>query len=149
MTILAVIDDIVRSKRAVRIGYDLATRYDDTLTVLHVIPREDYEEHKENLEGIAEFSDFTLDQEQGSAEQFAREFAIEAIEDVDMDRIEPLGRVGDTAEEVLREADRIDPRYLVISGRRRSRVGKALFGDTAQEILLNANCPVVTSLNEE
>ena len=149
MTILGVINDTERSKRAIRIGYDLATRYDDTLTVLYVIPRDDYEEHKKNLQDITEFGDFTLDQEQGSAERFAREFAQGKIEDVDMDLIEPLGRVGDVAEEVLTEADRIDPRYLVISGRRRSRVGKALFGDTAQEILLNANCTVVTSLSDE
>jgi nucleotide-binding universal stress UspA family protein len=142
MTILAVINDIERSKRAVRIGYDLATRYDDTLTALYVIPQEDYEEHREDHQ------DITLDQEQESAERFALEFIQETIEDVDMDLIEPLGQVGDVADEVLREADRIDPRYLVISGRRRSRVGKALFGDTAQEILLNANCPVITSLGE-
>jgi nucleotide-binding universal stress UspA family protein len=149
MTILGVINDIERSKRAVRIGYDLATRYDDTLSVLYVIPRDDYEEHKKSLQDITEFSDFTLDQEQGSAERFAREFAQETVDNVDMSRIEPLGRVGDVADEVLKEADRTDPRYLVISGRRRSRVGKALFGDTAQKILLNANCPVVTSLNEQ
>lgn len=71
----------------------------------------------------------------------------QTIDDAGID-IETRGRVGDVADETLAEADNIDPRYLVISGERRSPAGKAIFGSAAQKILLRANCPVVTKMSE-
>lgn len=50
MTILAAIDETERAKEIVPLAYDLATAYGDELIVLHVVPTEDYEEHKEDLE---------------------------------------------------------------------------------------------------
>lgn len=148
MTILAAIDENERSKQVATVGYDLATAYDDRLVALHVIPEEDYQEHREALRELPEFSDFSFSQEIDSAERFAREFVRESVEGVDMERVEPRGRVGDVSEEILSEVESTDPRFLVISGRRRSPAGKALFGNTAQRILLNADCPVVSKLGD-
>ena len=53
------------------------------------------------------------------------------------------------AEEIIDEAESEDPRYLVISGRRRSPTGKALFGSTTQQVLLNVDCPVVTQMDDQ
>jgi len=149
MVILAAIDDIERSKQVVTIAYDLAEKYDDTLAALHVVPTEDYDAHRRSIEKIPEFSDFSLTQEAESAENFAQRFVAESLGEYDDERIEPRGRVGDVATEILAEADRLDPRYLVISGRRRSPTGKAIFGNTAQAILLGAECPVVTKLTDD
>lgn len=146
MTILAAIDEREESKQVVSIAYDLADTYDDTLVVMHVIPEEDYEAHLKSLENTSGFSNFSVNQEERSAKRFVRRFVAESVDSVDTDRIEPLGRVGEAAAEILTEADDIDPRYLVVGGRRRSPTGKALFGDTAQRILLNADCPVVTKM---
>lgn len=146
MTILAAIDENSASKEVVSIAYDLATTYDDTLVVMHVIPEEDYEAHRESLKNTSGLSSFSVSQEEKGAERFVRRFVDEAVEDVDVERVEPRGRVGDAASEILAEADSVDPRYLVVGGRRRSPTGKALFGDTAQRILLNADCPVVTKM---
>ncbi|MFB6170821.1 MAG: universal stress protein [Haloarculaceae archaeon] len=149
MVILAAIADLDRSEQVVRIAYDLAERYDDTLVALHVVPQEDYDEHKRAIERLPDFTDFSLTQEAESAESFARQFVAGTLDSYDEERVDARGRVGHVATEILGEAERIDPRFLVISGRRRSPTGKVIFGNTAQEILLGADCPVVTKLTDD
>lgn len=146
MAILAAIGETERAEQTVTIAHDLATAYDDTLVVLHVVPQEDYDEHKASVEEIPEFGDFSLTQEEESARRYARRFVDRIVGGVDSEMVELRGRVGDVSTEVLAEAESLDPRFLVISGRRRSPAGKALFGNTAQRILLNADCPVVTKM---
>ena len=52
--------------------------------------------------------------------------------------------VGDSkAEDLLAAARKNDVDLLVIGLRRRSPVGKLVMGSSAQEILLNADCPVL------
>lgn len=52
--------------------------------------------------------------------------------------------VGDSlAEDILAAARKNEVDLLVIGLRRRSPVGKLVMGSTAQEILLNADCPVL------
>ena len=53
-------------------------------------------------------------------------------------------RTDDLAGEVVDLATELDASLIVIGLRRRSPVGKALFGSTAQNILLNASVPVLT-----
>jgi nucleotide-binding universal stress UspA family protein len=50
---------------------------------------------------------------------------------------------GDAADEVLRVAQEIDASVIVIGLRKRSPVGKLLMGSSAQEILLDADRPVL------
>ena len=147
MTVLAGIDENERSERIVEIAADLARTYDDTLLALHVVPTEDFESHSASVKAIPGFTDFSIEQEKESAQRFASRFAREVVEDDDV-RIDGAGRVGDVTEELLAAAEEIDPRFLVVGGRRRSPVGKAVFGNTAQQILLNASCPVVTQLDD-
>jgi nucleotide-binding universal stress UspA family protein len=147
MAILAAIDENDRSKAVVEIAADLATTYDQTLVALHVIPQEDFKSYKESIENIPEFQDYSLTKEAGTAKRFAREFVLESVDDFNSESLEARGRVGDVTNEILSEAASLEPRYLVISGRRRSPTGKAVFGSTAQQILLNAECPVVSQLS--
>lgn len=146
MAILAPVDGTARSKRTVGIAHDLAVAFDDELFVLHVIPRDEYEAHKASLEDIPEFAGLTIDQEANSAAEVASETALAAIDGLDVDDFTARGRVGRIGEEILDEVDRLDPHFLVIGGRRRSPAGKAVWGDTTQQLLLNATCPVVTQL---
>ena len=145
MPILAAIDENERSKIVAKIASDLAETYDDTLVALHVVPQEDFESHRKSLQKIPEFNDYSITQRIDSAKRFAEKFVHESVGSVDI-RLEPRGRIGDPADEILAETATLEPRFLVISGRRRSPTGKAVFGNTAQKILLNAECPVVTRL---
>lgn len=52
------------------------------------------------------------------------------------------GVVGDVADGVVRIAEETDADRVVVSGRARSPAGKAVFGSTAQQVLLGAPCPV-------
>ena len=47
-------------------------------------------------------------------------------------------------EDLVRLAEENNVEEIIIGVRRRSKVGKLLFGSTAQYIILNAKCPVVS-----
>lgn len=53
---------------------------------------------------------------------------------------------GDAGDEILRIAEEIDAGSILMSGRRRSPTGKALFGSVTQYVLLNAEQPVITAM---
>jgi len=51
----------------------------------------------------------------------------------------PKGRAGTPEEEIVEEAQSLDARYLVVGGRKRTPVGKFIFGSTTQAVLLDAD----------
>ena len=57
MAILAAIDEDERSRIVARIGADLAETYDDDLVALHVLPKDDFDAHRESMQSIPEFQD--------------------------------------------------------------------------------------------
>lgn len=54
------------------------------------------------------------------------------------------GDLGDPADTVIQVAQRLDARLIVLGLRTRTPVGKLVFGSTAQRILLDATCPVLS-----
>lgn len=67
----------------------------------------------------------------------ARGLLIEAEADFEI-----RGVVGDAGETISELAAEVDADRVIVGGRRRSPTGKAVFGSTAQQILLSAPCPV-------
>lgn len=147
MTILAAIDQTRQAKLIVTQAADLAEAFSEKLLVLHVIPEEDLEAHIDALQKIPGFQDFSFEQEQENAAQIAEKIVSETLDSSTIE-IETRGRAGTVSDEILKETADVDPRFLVIGGQPRSPVGKAIFGDTAQKILLKAQCPVVTNIRD-
>ena len=49
----------------------------------------------------------------------------------------------DPAEDLIAVADEVDADLIVIGLRRRTPVGKLIMGSNAQQVLLDASCPVL------
>jgi|AntRauMinimDraft_3_1070383.scaffolds.fasta_scaffold00235_9 nucleotide-binding universal stress UspA family protein len=67
----------------------------------------------------------------------ARDHLVAADIQVDVER-----RHGDPEKEIIKYAESNDPDTIIIAGRKRSPVGKALFGSVTQHIILNTELPV-------
>lgn len=139
---LVVVDSNEKVTELVTEASELAMGVDASLTLLHVTSESDYEQDRKAMEGVVGAEDVSYDVERAAegARQFARDLGEELL-GADTD-FEPLGAVGSTAEEVLRTARDEGCDHIFVAGRRRSPSGKAIFGDTAQRVILNFGGPV-------
>ena len=68
---------------------------------------------------------------------------LEGVTDEDATRIEVHGTVSeDVGEAIVERTTELGADRVLVGGRKRSPAGKAVFGSTAQHVLLNADCPV-------
>lgn len=141
MVIVAAVDRTNRSASVTREADKLAKAFDDTIHIVHVISRSEFVSlgRTEAQSGDAIRMDEVI--------ELAEEFVEEAAEGLDSP-FETVGLMGDPAPEIVEYADEQDARYIVTSGRKRSPTGKAIFGSTSQEILLNADCAVVSIVSQ-
>lgn len=141
MTIVAAVDRSNTGARIVEEAKALADAFGDELHVVHVLGQSEFVElERTNVENTGQAI------EMDDIKEIAAEIAAEAAEGVVDYRA--VGLVGSAAEEIVRYSDERDARYIVISGRRRSPVGKAIFGSVTQSVLLNAERPVVSVMRE-
>lgn len=141
MTIVAGVDRSDRAKVTVRKAKELADAFGEELHVVHVLGQAEFIElERTNVEDTGQAV------EMDRIKEIAAEIASEADESHDY---RAVGLVGKAADELLRYSRERDARFIVISGRKRSPVGKALFGSVTQQILLNADRPVVTAIDHE
>jgi nucleotide-binding universal stress UspA family protein len=141
MVIVAAVDRSERAKKVATEGATLAAALDVPLNVVHVLGNSDFRELEQTS---YEDTGQTIPMEE------IREFATRHADDVAAglaDDYEAVGLVGDASQMIVEYAEGNDAQYVVVGGRKRSPTGKALFGSTAQSVLLNSNCPVVSVIN--
>lgn len=162
MTVLAAVDGEMIPSGAVEQGAELAEMF-EVEHVVHVMSQDVFEEFRQStgeastspLAAPTSYGDTTareppeentIEDGERHASGVARDVVTKALDDAAETTL--VGRVGDPVEELLGEADRRSVEYLVIGGRKRTPVGKAVFGSKTQSILLTAECPVVTVMSE-
>lgn len=146
MVVIAAVDRSERAKRAATEAVQLAKAFDETVHVVHVIKKSEFLE-LERAEVTKSGRAVEMDRIREHAAGLAKDVSSDAVGDADVD-VEYVGLVGDVADRVVNYAADQDARYIVVGPRRRSPTGKVLFGSSSQEILLNADRPVVVTMSE-
>ncbi|MFB6081042.1 MAG: universal stress protein [Haloferacaceae archaeon] len=130
MSILAAIDRDPGIEKVIETADELATGLDEELIFLHVVSEgNQVDKARSEVEGI-------LEDVLGSMEGVELRVA-EAMSRRDV----PSGRMADR---ILKTADDVDARYIVVGSRKQTPVGKVMLGSVAQLVLVNAKVPVVT-----
>lgn len=141
MTIVAAVGDATRDTAVVREGRKLADRLGEDLYVVLVMESDEFVDLErtsiERTGRAVERQDL-----EAKAEEIAAEIADAAI--TDDFPYEVAAFIGEPVEELNSFADAHDVEYLVIGGRKRSPIGKLVYGSTAQSILLNYDRPIVS-----
>lgn len=134
MPVVAAVDQSERAESVIERANRLAADADVPLHVVHVgepeIPHPKGGYDPEQTEVISEQRATGIAREVGQAVLGEDEF-------------HPVGLQGDPAERLLEYAAEQDAEYLVVSARKRTPLGQAVFGSVTQSLLLNAECPVV------
>lgn len=127
-----------RTDRLAQTTMDLAGPAGATVVLLHVFTEEEYNSTTNKLD-IGDTSEVTADD---VAKRHRTVRSIERSLDEEGINYEIRGAIGTHADEVVRLATDTESDLVIVGGRGRSPTGKAIFGSTAQEVILTAPCPV-------
>jgi len=131
-------NDAERTDELARTVIDIAGPAGAEVVVAHVFTDEEYENVVDRLkfEAVAE----TTPDEVADRHSTVRELR-GVLNEADIET-RVRGSVGDHGEEIAALAGMTQADLVVVGGRKRSPTGKAVFGSTAQEVMLSAPCPV-------
>lgn len=145
---LVVTDPSDRAPELIQEAGALAEAAGAPLIVLTIVSQEEFEDDAEVMRSIADAE--RIDYQRTPAE-YAEDVAGSAVSDLlsDLDvETETIGRTvdsgGERSDVILEVARENACDYIYLVGRRRSPTGKVVFGDTAQDVILNFDDYVVT-----
>jgi nucleotide-binding universal stress UspA family protein len=131
--------DSDRIDRLAETAIEVAAPAGATVVLAHVFTRDEYAEALDTLEFDAAADEVSAD-DVAARHSTVRDL-VEKLEAADVE-YEIRGGLGPHGETIVELAEEESADRVVVGGRRRSPTGKAVFGSTAQEVLLNASCPV-------
>lgn len=146
---LVVVESVDGIDRLVTEAGELAAGVDASLTLLHVTSESEFEKDRQAMEEISalENTSYSVEQAKEGAAELARDLGDELLGDIDVDYY-GTGAVGDEYSSIMQAISDHEIDHVFIAGRKRSPSGKAIFGDTAQQVILNADCPVTILTRE-
>lgn len=134
MPIVASVDRSRRAASVIRHASDLA---EDVGVELHVV-------HVGSAGVPSPEGGYDSDHERKFAGTKAVGVARKLVRNVEgIGAFEAVGLEGEPAKELIEYGREVDAEYLVVSGRKRSPIGQAVFGSVTQSLLLEADRPVV------
>ena len=138
-TILFATDFSDNSEHAFDYALTLATRFDSRLIIIHVI------NEPVDLRGFyvphVSFDSLEKEIEEG-AEKMMSKFCRARVKD--FTNVKTLTVSGIPYEEILRKADEEKASLIVMGTQGRKGIDHFLFGSTAERVVRNATCPVMT-----
>lgn len=138
MTILIAANLSRRADTVVRAGIGLAASLGESVLTIHAVSPEALEEMRHEMPPEGRYDDVIFDRLQADLRALVERVRPGADVDVEVRIVR-----GEAGEAILRHSAEGDCTYAVIGVRSRSRVGKLVFGSTAQQVLLGATRPIV------
>jgi len=131
-------NDASRIEELARTVIDIAGPAGANVVIAHVFTDDEYETAVDRLEfeAVAEADPDDVADRHTTVRELEEQLVEAGIEST------VRGAVGDHGDEIVALAEDIDADLIVVGGRKRSPTGKAVFGSTAQEVMLSSPCPV-------
>lgn len=131
-------EDEDRAKRLAEAAIGIAEPTGARVVLSHVFTRREFD-------GVVDQLDFEAgaspDPSDVASRHVTTRTVAQSLDATDVD-YEIRGSVGDRGETIVDLAREIDADRVIVGGRQRSPTGKAVFGSTAQEVMLSSPCPV-------
>jgi nucleotide-binding universal stress UspA family protein len=132
-------NDVDRYERLAEETIDIGAAAGAHVVLGHVFTDEEYDEALNALE-IDENAEEATPGGVARRHTTTRELG-KLLEEAGME-YEVRGGIGEHGKEIVKIANDVDADLVIVGGRKRSPAGKAVFGSTAQEVMLESPCPV-------
>lgn len=132
-------EDRERVERLAEEATAVAAPADATVVVTHVFTEDEYPDVLDSLGIDGGRDEVTVDEV--AARHAATRDLVTRLDEAGV-AYEIRGRVGDYADGIVSVAEDVGVDRVIVGGRRRSPAGKAIFGSTAQEVMLSSPSPV-------